>query len=357
MAVLPGCGKPEPLRIGFLGGMSGRIADLGIGGRNGAQLAIEDLNDMGGIGGRKLELLVRDDEQNSEVARRRLLELDAAGVKLVIGPMTSSVAVALAPLVLERGMVFVSPTVTTHELSHMADAFFRVVSDAPSGAAQEAQYLFDLGLRSLATLADDQNRAFSQNWAQGAQLRFAELGGRDVLNAHFNSAPGIRYGEIASGLAAAGADVVLIVANAADTALLMQHVRHRAPKIRLASSPWAGTEQLLQMGGAAIEGAIVPQYSDRDSQAPAYRQFLARYRERFAESPGFPAVSGYDATMFGAEGLRRQQPGQRLLDAMRGVRRVAGLQRTLELDEFGDSRSPLFLTRVRDGQFESIAVR
>jgi branched-chain amino acid transport system substrate-binding protein len=47
------CTPPEPLRIGFLGGLSGRVADLGIGGRNGAILAVEMRNRQGGINGRQ----------------------------------------------------------------------------------------------------------------------------------------------------------------------------------------------------------------------------------------------------------------------------------------------------------------
>jgi ABC-type branched-subunit amino acid transport system substrate-binding protein len=64
------CTPPEPLRIGFLGGLSGRVADLGIGGRNGAILAVEMRNQQGGINGRRVELIAEDDQQDVEVARQ-----------------------------------------------------------------------------------------------------------------------------------------------------------------------------------------------------------------------------------------------------------------------------------------------
>ncbi len=50
--------------------MSGRVADLGVAGRNGAMLAIEQRNAAGGIHGRAVELVVKDDEQNPEVAKK-----------------------------------------------------------------------------------------------------------------------------------------------------------------------------------------------------------------------------------------------------------------------------------------------
>ena len=68
LAALAACSPPEPLRIGFIGGLSGRVADLGEAGRNGAQIAVEEFNQAGGINGLPVELIVRDDGQNPEKA-------------------------------------------------------------------------------------------------------------------------------------------------------------------------------------------------------------------------------------------------------------------------------------------------
>jgi branched-chain amino acid transport system substrate-binding protein len=351
---LAACARKEPVRIGFLGGLSGRVSDIGVGGRNGAQLAVDDLNAAGGIDGRPVELVARDDEQNNEVGRQRLQDLAAAGVQFVVGPMTSSVAVAVAPRALERGLLLISPTATTHELSGKADAFFRMVPDAPRGGAEQAAFLFAQGHRTMAFVADFNNRAFSESWCQGAKQRFTELGGRVLGDLNFTSAPGVQYGQIAQALVAARAEVLLIVANTADTAVLMQHVRRADDKVQLASSPWAGTDQLLQQGGRAVEGALVAHYFDRFNQAPAFLQFAVRFRDRFGEPPGFAATNAFDATMFGAEVVRRAKQGGSLIDVARTLRSFPGLQRTLQLDEFGDASAPLALTWARAGTFEAV---
>jgi branched-chain amino acid transport system substrate-binding protein len=72
-AFVLGCGPSEPIRIGFVGGMSGRIADLGIAGRDAAQLAVEWRNEDGGIHGRRVQVIIKDDEQKPEkVASSRI---------------------------------------------------------------------------------------------------------------------------------------------------------------------------------------------------------------------------------------------------------------------------------------------
>lgn len=355
--LLAACSPPPALRIGFIGGITGRVADIGTAGRNGVQLAVDDLNAAGGINGRAVELLIRDDEQNDDVARRHLSELADAGVQLIIGPMTSSIAVALAPMAMQRGLALVSPTATAHELTGKADAFFRVVSDAPRSAIHQAEFLYAQGHRSMAAIADLKNKAFSQSWSSSALRRFGELGGRVALDTTFESNPGVEYAELARQLLQAKADVILIVASAADSAMLIQHLRRGDAQIQLTTSSWAGTGQLIQLGGRAAEGTLVPQLFDRASQAPLYLQFVARFQQRYGEAPGFGAVNGYDATLLGAKAIRQRREGQSVLEAMRAIRSHGGLQRDFALDEFGDSGAPKFLARIQNGQFVLIDQR
>ena len=94
-----GCSEQKPIKIGFVGGLSGRVADLGIGGRDGALLAVEHWNQNGGVNDRAVQLLVRDDQQNVETARKIVKQLLSEGVVAIIGHMTSSMSVTTVPLV------------------------------------------------------------------------------------------------------------------------------------------------------------------------------------------------------------------------------------------------------------------
>lgn len=350
-----GCSPAAPVKLGFLGGMSGRSADLGIGGRNGAQLAVENFNARGGLDGRSVELLVEDDEQDEAVARRRLTQLFDAGVVAVVGPMTSAMAVAMVSLANQRGIPLISPTATTHELTGKEDMFFRLVPDAAAGARQQAAYVHAMGARRLVTVADLKNRAFSQSWAQTAAERFLALGGALAKAIDFEAAPGLRFADLAQQVVDAQPDAVVIAASAADSALLVQQIRQRDSRARIALSPWAGTETLPEMGGRAVEGAIVAQYFDRTSQAQAYRAFVAQYHGRFGEAPGFPAVNAYDATGLVLATLGRNTKSGALAAALAATRQHAGLQRDVALDAYGDSQAPMFLTVLKGGAYVLLA--
>lgn len=109
-----------------MAGTSGRAADLGISGRDAAQLLVEACNRTGGIAGRQVQLIIKDDQQNPDVARRAVEELIDAGAAALIGPMTSDMARAVTPLLNDARLVAVSPTATTQLLSGLDDYFFRV---------------------------------------------------------------------------------------------------------------------------------------------------------------------------------------------------------------------------------------
>nr|NIP49800.1 amino acid ABC transporter substrate-binding protein [Gammaproteobacteria bacterium]NIR47571.1 amino acid ABC transporter substrate-binding protein [candidate division KSB1 bacterium]NIV00439.1 ABC transporter substrate-binding protein [Phycisphaerae bacterium]NIQ11653.1 amino acid ABC transporter substrate-binding protein [Gammaproteobacteria bacterium]NIU23631.1 amino acid ABC transporter substrate-binding protein [candidate division KSB1 bacterium] len=86
------------------------------------------MNRAGGIGGRKVELVVRDDRQNPDEARKAVNELINENVLAIIGPMTSSIGVVVKPVVDAGKTTMVSPTVKTDQLSGQDDYFLRVTA-------------------------------------------------------------------------------------------------------------------------------------------------------------------------------------------------------------------------------------
>ncbi len=97
--VIAGCDDKKPVRIGFAGGLTGRVSALGTAGRDGVVLAVEEINSRGGLNGRPVELVVRDDKQEPEPALAVDRELIDEGAAAIIGHMTSSMTLAVQELV------------------------------------------------------------------------------------------------------------------------------------------------------------------------------------------------------------------------------------------------------------------
>ena len=343
----------EPIRIGFVAGTSGRVADLGLSGRDAVQLIVEQINSSGGITGRKIELHIKDDKQQPEVARQAVNELINEVVVAIIGPMTSDMAVAVTPLLNEARVLNVSPTVTTQQLSGLDDYFFRVSSTTREYATRSARYQIKSdNMRRIAAAYDLNNRSFTENWLENFTKSFTADGGQIITATGFKTDDNKTLLETARELLAPKPDGVLIIANSMDSALLCQQIRKIAPDMRITLADWGATERLLELGGKAVEGVTVVQTFDRENPAPRYQAFREAYIKRYDREPGFPGVYAYDATEVILTALRAQKRGKTLKETILALRKFEGLQGEFSFDDYGDvMRSNASISVVRDRKF------
>lgn len=349
---LQGCAPPEPIHLGFVGGLSGRVADLGIDGRNGVMLAIELRNKAGGVKGRSVELLTEDDQQNADTARKAVAALINHKVEAIIGPMTSTMATVVVPLVNQAELVMVSPTVTTNELSGLDDYFFRVLSPTREFSRKSAEYHFQrMGMRRVAAIYDLRNKSYTESWLGDYRVAFVAAGGSLTDSVSFSSSDETHFGDLAGQLLGSKPDGILILANSVDAAMLCQQVRKLNPTIPIATSEWAGTERLIELGGRAVEGIVIGQFLDRQSKQPSYVAFHRNYVAHYGKEPGFAALTAYDAANVVMEGLEHRTSGQSLKQALLARKTFAGAQSPVVFDAFGDTSRESFMTTVRDASF------
>lgn len=348
-----GCNSSNPIRIGFLGCISGRVADIGIAGRDGVQLAVDLRNQAGGVNGRKVILLVKDNEYSQETARKEAQALVDQGVSAIIGPMTSAMAMAVVPVVNKAKVICISPSVTTDDLAGKDDYFFRVVATTKVDASLNADYQLKSNLmKKVAVAYDLGNRNYTENWVQNFSSAFAKGGGQVVTKLDFTSGPGVSYSEIARKLLAVKPDGIVIVANAVDSSLLCQQIRKANPDIPITLSEWAAQERLIELGGKAVEGVTMVQIFDRNSKTPRYQEFRRLYRERFRQEPGFTGTYAFEAANLVMDAIARQSGEASLKQTILSGRRFEGLQGPKEMDEFGDVNQIICrISVVKDSKF------
>jgi branched-chain amino acid transport system substrate-binding protein len=352
LCVLPACGEKPSIKLGYVGGVSGRTADLGTGGRNGIQLAVEQTNATGGINGHKIELLLKDDETNPEKGKQAVKELIAARVEAILGPMTSNVAQAVVPLTNEAGILMMAGSVSGNDLSGKDDQFFRAVAASSYHAAGMAKFLIEQRrIMSLNVVLELGNKAYTESWLAAFEKPYRAAGGRIVHVIRYTSAQGFDFSIPANATLEGSVDGIVLVTSAVDAALLINQLRQKQVAAQLITTEWAGTGKLIELGGASVEGVFVPQYFNRDSEAPAYKAFREAYRQRFNQEPGFPAVVGFNAAQVVITALRERRDKESLKQVLLRIRRFDGLQEPLVFDDFGDVRNMTYLTMVNDGRY------
>lgn len=345
------CAPPEPVRIGYLGGLSGPATDLGEAGRDGALFAVEEANAAGGIGGRRIELRVFDDGQDEAQAVRAIETLAKEGVELVIGPMTSGMGAAVLPVAERLGVLLLSPTITASRFVGRDDNLLVVLPNVGVTTRLFAAYLHAQGVRRLAVAYDTRNLAYSSDWTEHLRAALQSLGSEVVVEVPFAGGDFQGYAEAVRTLMAGRPDALHFVFGAVDTVRLVQAVRNQGVALPCSASSWSATEHLVQLGGRSVDGLAVSQLFIRDDTQPRFRAFRAAFLARFNQEPGYAAVAAYDATRASLEAYARRPREGALKKALLDIGTFDGVQQRWSFDQHGDATRGVSIAVVHEGRF------
>lgn len=318
--LLAGCGGEQtPVRLG----VALSIREPGVAPAwRAAQLAAREINAAGGIKGRQLELVVRDDHGSSDSAVVVATGLYESDVAAVIGPAYSSLTLASAPVYNggRRPVVQLSPSASSPSVTRAGDYTFRLCpSDLAYGAAL-AQFAGDRGLLRAAVLYvnDEYGRGMRQTFAS----EFSRLGGEVLeLDPFLASSPDV--GPYLARIARERrAQVIVLAANQSEGLPVLRQIRAaRLGLPILAGDGMVGAERTdpVLMEGVMVASGYIP-----GTATEANRRFVSAYRQAFprAGSPDQGAAATYDAVyllarLVGEVGTDRD----RLRDALASVGR------------------------------------
>jgi len=349
-----GCGPQEPVRIGFIGGLTDRNSDNGQSGLNGVILAVEQFNRAGGVGGRMVELVSRDDAQNKETAAKSSAELVEAKVEAVVGPFTSSMAEVIVPITGQAGIFQVSPTITSMAFYGKDDNLFRINRTTRDNARDYAKVMMERGQKAIAVAYDMRNKNFTESWLNEFRAAVEEGGQRLSAEVPYESSPEADFAQIVRSLLVHKPDSLLFISGALDVARLAQQARRQAPDVPISASEWAATEQLVELGGEVVEGLMIVQNYDHTDESPRFRNFRESYFKRFQRNPGYSSVSAYDAATVVLTALKNRQPGETMKAAALRSGPYDGLQQQIAFDANGDTPRKVFFTEIRNGRYVQV---
>ena len=347
-----GCKDSEPIRIGFLGGLTTRAAGLSTSGRDGFQLAIEEINASGGINNRQVEGIIQDTRGHKETALQAVHSLAERNVAAIIGPMTSQTAVAVVPEANLAKIPMISPTVSTNQLDGLDDYFFRVYYTNAQAAKLLAERLSTQGNKRIAAIYDLGNKAYTEDWVNHFQGVIERDNGSEVVRIPFDLRSETLFLELATRAAEANPQGILILANAVDTAIICQQLAKLSIDLPRYATGWSYSDDLVQFGGKSVEGLSIIQSANVTDPAPAVQSFVEAYRQRFRAEPNFPAFHAYDATRMLLSVLEKTTDPEEIREKLLKIDSFAGLQSDISFDRYGDLKKPrLHLAKIINGQF------
>ena len=186
LGVLACRGDEDPYRIGVMESLTGAGETYGTVANRAKQMAADEINEAGGINGRKLELVVEDSQctaKDAIAAYNKLTDVD--GVKIILGTSCSGAMLGAAPLAEADGVILFSGLASNPDIAKAGDYIFRTqISDIQVGI-DTGNTLWADGIRKLATITE------ATDYAEGVRrtsvAQFEKRGGRVVAEERYGS--------------------------------------------------------------------------------------------------------------------------------------------------------------------------
>ena len=296
----------QVVRIGVSGPLSGPNAFAGKDNENGVRLAVEELNAQKiKVAGKavRFELVTEDDQGDPKAGVNVAQKFADAGVKYVLGPYNSGVAIPASRVYNDAGILM--STVGTNPKITQAGykTVFRIVaSDSQVGASMAAYAAKELKVKNVGVI--DDRTAFGQGIANEFK-RQARASGMNVAAHEFTNDKASDFSAILTSLKARKVDAIFFGGYAPQGAPMARQMKQLGMNVRLLGGDTLCSPEMARLGGDAVganvmcaqAGAIL----ERQEGGPA---FQARYKQRFKRDADVYAPSFYDQTMFIAQAMK-----------------------------------------------------
>lgn len=350
--VSTGCQRSEPIRIGVVAILTGENSKLSSSSINGLDIAIDEINQTGGIKGRPIELMIKDTENRDEEA----IKIDEAffddDIKIVIGPFTSGMVTKSIDYINSKDMLVIGPTASVDSLKEKDDHYIKFIGSARDEAIALSDAAVKLNNKSFVVIYDEMNVGFADELAQDFKDEIvAKVNGSASLIAI--NPQKLETLEVAlAKVRELNPEGVLFVTSERESAGMAEKLKALNPEIQLYNSMWANTNELVKLGSIYVEDMVVVSDINHNEPSEAYINFKENYEKRFGEEPDFAAIYSYDAmkalieAMSTADSLEPMVVKDKILE----ISRYEGLQGPYSVDAYGDASRPYGTFKIEKGK-------
>jgi len=303
VVMLFSCAKKDAdtVSIGAVFPISGPVAFYGNESRDGALLAIDEINAAGGLLGKKLALITEDDEGDGSKALNAFTKLITSnGVKFVIGSSTSGATMAMTSLAQQNKVILNSPSATNEAVTTVGDYIFRACFIDPFQGVVGADFAFDvLGARRAAVLYDA-GADYNTGLAESFRDQFRALGGNVVMEAYQTG--DVDFNAQVTRIRATNPDVIFLPNYYNDVALQAKQLRAQGVNCALVGGD--GWDGLVDNAGDEVLNGFWSSGFASDTSDPRGVAFVKAFNAKYNRVASQFAALGYDAMMLIADGIK-----------------------------------------------------
>jgi branched-chain amino acid transport system substrate-binding protein len=296
--------------VGFMVPLTKKGASYGVQSRAATEVAVEEINARGGIGGRKLVMITKDSEGDNALAiqlARQLMDKDQ--VVAIHGPQWSAEAEAVFPICERSKILCFSPTSTKPGVSAPYKWAFRNTVDENVLVPQTLKWVKDnYPWVQTAAIMTDSKDAYSKSLGQDTfRPKLKEFGIEVVEEVDYLTGDTDFSAHITK-IKARNPDMIAVGGTWVETANMMREAEKQGLKVLWVGGVGFGNARIMENAGEAAEGAVHNATYDKDSPSELNQSYVKRLIEKLPqETPHWPAANCYDAMKILAAAIEQAQ--------------------------------------------------
>ncbi|HBR02554.1 MAG TPA: ethanolamine utilization protein EutJ [Ruminiclostridium sp.] len=343
MTLLAGCGgsvNANEIKIGINYELSGDVATYGQSSVEGIELAIEQINAAGGIGGKKLVAVKCDNKSDPAEATTLTTKLTTQDkVVAVLGPATSGSFKATIPVSLQNKVPVASGSATaddvTVDASGVKEYAFRICfSDSYQGTAMANYALNNLSKTKAIVIMDS-----SSDYGKGLAKNFIETfeaGGGSIVAQEAYVAKDTDFNAILTSIKSDDFDVIFIPGYYNEAGLIIKQARAQGINVPILGADGFDSPTLVELAGAdALNNVYFSNHYSSLDQDPLVQEFIKDFKAKYNKEPDAFNALGYDLAKFVADGIARAEKldGVSVKNALAATTDFAGVTGSFSVDE------------------------
>ncbi len=343
------CEDDTPIKIGLIGDLSSE--SMGLTGRNGAELAISEINRSGGMNGRVVEFYSINHESSKDKSYSGVKELVGSGASVIIGPFLSSMAQSVKVASMESNTLIISPTVSTNKLTGIDDNFVRIIPPATSQGTSIASVININGESSVLTIIDENNLDYSYAVFDGFK---EELDMDRVEVSQLILSGTLNVESIKSYILEKSPEAILFVTNGSNTARILKSISTiQGFNPSYYGSNWVKASGIIQHGGSSVEGMYLVDAYQNVTQTDKELTFYKDYMDTYNSSPTIASKYAYEAIYLYKKAVEESNTleTEKILKSIINFDSFQGIADEYSFDKFGDVNRQNSMYQITAGEF------
>lgn len=346
-------GESDTYKIAVALALTGGSAEQGTQIRNAVKLAINDVNDAGGINGKMVELVEYDDQadpKNAATVANAIAADDS--ILAVVGHVNSSCTLAGAAIYEETGIPMITCSSSSPKITDAGDYIFRIWNSDSYTALVHTQILIERGYDKVGMIYE--NNDYGVGAYNVAVESFKEAGVEIAVAESYLLGETKDFTTILTKMKDAGIEAIFAVADETELPMIMNQA-HSIDYYPFVTSTGSYSTTVLSLGGEDVEGLYGATFFDPAVLPEAVDAYYSRYIETFnVDATTAPACSGFIAGSVLMDALKNGcTTRDEIRDYLDGLT-FDSMLGTLTFDENGDVEIPLQRLVIQNGEFVGV---